>query len=224
MDRRWCAAALVMALGWPAAASARVDSQLWTGGAINLKLGGKWRLNQELIARFSDNRGGLYEVESNTLLGYALTPTVTLAGGYTHNPQYAAGHFTIMERRAREQLTVDKLVKLGRGSLTGRLRTEQRWRDGLGGTAWRLRPFLRYSGPLIGKAKLVVSNETFVDLNTTGFQRQPGVERMRNFIGVNVPLSKKLALEAGYLNQYFFIRSDDDENDHIASLTLTANL
>lgn len=224
MVRRSSILGVLLTLAWSGAAQAREDHQLWTGGALNLKLGGKWRLNQELVARFSDNRNGLYEIESNTLLGYALSPTVALAAGYTHDPQYAAGHFTVMERRAREQVTVDKLFKLGRGSVTGRLRAEQRWRDGLGGTAWRLRPFLRYSGPLLGKAKLVVSNETFVDLNTTGFQRQPGVERMRNFVGLNLPLSKKLALEAGYLNQHFFIRSGDDENDDVASVTLTASL
>jgi len=224
MSSRLGVMALLLTVAMPTAASARVDSQLWTGGAVNLKLGGKWRLNQEVILRFSDNRNGLYELESNSMLGYALTSTVTLAAGYTHNPQYNGGHPTITEHRIREQVTVDKLLKLGKGSVTGRMRLEERWRDGLNGTAWRLRPFLRYSGPLVGKTKLVVSNETFVDVNTTSFQRQGGVERMRNFIGVNVPLAKKLALEAGYMNQYFFIRTGDDESDHIASLTLTANL
>lgn len=214
---------LVAALGCPATAYAREDSQLWTGAAVNVKLGGKWRLNQEVVARFSDNRNGLYEIESNTLLGYAVTPTLTLAAGYTHDPQYAGGHFTVLERRAREQVTVDKLLTIGKGSVTGRLRAEQRWRDGLDGTGWRLRPFARYSLPIAGKAKLVLSNETFVNLNTTVFQRQSGFERMRNFAGISVPVSKKISVEAGYLNQYFFIRNGEDQSDHVASLILSGN-
>jgi hypothetical protein len=76
MGLRWGTVALALALGWSGVASARVDSQVWTGGAINLKLGGKWRLNQEVIARFSDNRNGLYEVEATALVGYRLNKTV----------------------------------------------------------------------------------------------------------------------------------------------------
>ena len=38
-----------------------------------MKLAKKWRLQEELVERFSDNRNGLYEIESNTLLGYKLS-------------------------------------------------------------------------------------------------------------------------------------------------------
>ncbi|WP_114228960.1 MULTISPECIES: DUF2490 domain-containing protein [Sphingomonas] len=217
------ALALTLAVALPATAHATTDSQAWTTASVNVKLNSKWRLSEELTFRFSDNRNGLYEIENNTLLGYALSPTVTLAAGYTHDPQYSAGNFTILERRAREQVTVDKLATLGKGSFTGRLRAEQRWRDGLSGTGWRLRPFLRYSVPVAGKVKLVLSDEPFINLSTTSFQKQKGFERMRNFAGLSIPLSSKLSLEAGYLNQYFFNRNRPDESDHVASLTLSGN-
>ena len=49
---------------------------------------------------------------------------------------------------------------------------EQRWRRGVEGTGWRLRPYLKWSVPLKDKVALNLSNETFVNLNATRFRRQ----------------------------------------------------
>ncbi|MCW3797279.1 DUF2490 domain-containing protein [Sphingomonas sp. BN140010] len=208
----------------PGAAHARDDSQIWTGASATVNLGGKWRLSQELVGRFSDNRDGLYEIESNTLIGYKLTPKVTIAAGYTHDPQYASGDFTVLERRAREQVSIDNFAKVGPGNLFGRMRFEQRWHRGIDGTGWRVRPYLRYAMPLVGKTSLVLSDEQFVNLNTPSFQAQKGFERMRNLAAINAPLSKSVNAEVGYLNQYFFIRNGPDNVDHVASLMLNFSL
>src|SRR5438045_5435755 len=109
------------------------DSQLWTTQVANVKLSDKWRVQQELVERFSDNRHGLYEIESNTLVGYRVSKAVTLWGGYTHDPQYSAGHFSVMEHRVREQLTFDNILGLGSGKLSFRLRGEERWRANING-------------------------------------------------------------------------------------------
>lgn len=220
---RYSLAAAAVAALLPSAAVAATDSQLWTSAVVFVKLGPKWRLNQEVTVRFSDQRNGLYEVESNSLLGYALSPTVTVYAGYTHDPQYAAGRFTLVERRAREQVLVERLAHVAGGVVLGRFRLEQRWRDGLNGTAWRARPFLRYALPVSRKTRLVLSTEPFVNLSTTSFQRQPGLERVRNFAGVFVPLTRQVSLEAGYLNQYLFIRHGPDQSDHVASASLIGN-
>ena len=98
------AALLLAAIGMPRAAWAASDEQVWATGAATVKLSDHWRLSQEVTVRFSDNRNGLYEFESNTLLGYRVGKTVTLWAGYTHDPQYAAGDFMVMEHRAREQV------------------------------------------------------------------------------------------------------------------------
>src|SRR5881392_3163273 len=133
-------AALGLLAASPSAAKA-ADSQVWTTGSATIRLADHWRLSQELVARFSDNRNGLYEIESNTLIGYRLNKVTTLWAGYTHDPQYSAGHFTVLERRAREQATFDNFAALGSGKLGGRVRVEERWRDGIAGTGWRLRPY-----------------------------------------------------------------------------------
>lgn len=215
--------AAAAAIAFPSASRAAVDSQLWLGGTVNVRLGDKWRFSQEVVSRFSDDRAGLYEIESNTMLGYVVAKNVTVAAGYTHNPQYAGGDFTVMEHRAREQVSIDNFAKIGRASLSGRVRLEQRWREGVDGAAWRLRPFVRLTLPFKEgrRTALVVSHESFIDLNTTSFQRVEGEERMRNLIAISTPLAKNVTAEIGYLNQHSFRPNGPDNDDHVASFALS---
>jgi hypothetical protein len=216
--------AFLAALATPAAAWATDDGQLWTNANATVKLSDRWRLSEEVTVRFSDNKNGLYELESNTLLGYRFNKVVTFWAGYTHNPQYSAGHFTRMEHRAREQVTFDSFTKLGPGKLSGRIRMEQRWREGLDGTGWRLRPYLKYSMPLQGKVNLNLSTEPFINLNTTSFQTKKGLDRVRNLVTVSIPVSKKVTGEVGYMNQHLFLSGRPDESDHVAYFGLSMNL
>ena len=208
-----------------APAQAREDEQLWTSASANKKLD-DWRLSQEFTARFSDNRGGLYEIEAVSMVGYQIGKSATAAVGYVFNPQYSDGDLTTREHRLREQITFDNVAQFGGGKMSARLRLEQRWRENADGTAWRMRPYVKYSVPLKkgGKTALVLSNETFVNLKTTRFQSTKGLDRMRNLIAVSTPLSKRLSLEAGYLNQYGFVRGGDDNMDHAASIALGLTL
>jgi hypothetical protein len=220
--------AIVMALallGSAAPAIARDDAQLWTGASASVKLSDKWRLSEEVTARFSDRRGGLYEVEINSLLGYRISKTVTVWAGYTHDPQYAAGDFTVMEHRAREQVTFDNLAQLGRAKLSGRIRLEQRWREGADGTGWRVRPYLKTTLPLTGggRTALVISSEAFLNLNNAPFQRSTGFDRVRNLVAISTSVSNKVSVEAGYLNQYTAVRNGPDSDDHVASFTLSTS-
>ena len=219
-----CVAALSAAVSTQALAAH--DEQLWTTQVVNVKVNDKWRVQEELVERFSDNRHGLYEIESNTLLGYRLSKVVTLWGGYTHDPQYSGGHFAVMEQRLREQVTFDNVVKLGPGKLSFRMRTEQRWRDNVAGTGWRLRPYAKYTLPLAkgSKTALVLSSEPFINFNTTPFQKQSGLDRVRTLIAITTPLSKRITVEIGYLNQHGFVRGGPDSSDHAASVSLSLSL
>jgi hypothetical protein len=219
-------AVAVVAVALSAPAWAREDQQVWTTANVNVKLGENWRLQEELIGRFSNNRNGLYEIESNTLLGYRLSKTVTLWAGYTHDPQYAGGDFTVMEHRAREQITFDNVAQLGPGKLSLRWRMEERWREGVNGAGWRMRPYVKYSIPLGkgSKTSLTLSSEPFVNLNTTPFQKQKGLDRVRNLIAVSTPLAKNLTAEIGYLNQHGFVRGGEDTSDHVVSFSLNLSI
>ncbi|HEX8841550.1 MAG TPA: DUF2490 domain-containing protein [Sphingomicrobium sp.] len=220
------AAASLFGLALAAPAAAADDSQLWTNATAVVKLSDRWRLSEDLTFRFSDKRNGLYEIESNTLVGYRLSKVVTVWAGYTHDPQYSGGDFTIMERRAREQVSFDNFAPVGPGKLSGRLRLEQRWREGLDGTGWRVRPYLKYTLPIKKGARtgFVFSTEPFLNLNTTPFQRTDGLDRVRSLVAFTTPLNKKIAIEVGYLNQHTFVRHGPDADDHVASLSLSLSL
>lgn len=218
--------AALLLLGIATPALSKTDSQLWVTGAATIKLSDNWRLSEEVTTRFSDDRDGLYEIEINSLLGYRLSKVTTVWAGYTHDPQYADGDFTTMEHRAREQVTFDKFATLGPGTLSGRIRTEQRWRSNADGTGWRLRPFIRYTIPFHqgGRSGVTFTSEPFFDLNTTSFQAKSGLDRIRNLVAVTTPIGKRLTGEFGYLNQHIFIDGQPDESDNIAWLSISASL
>lgn len=203
-------------------AQAGEDTQYWQTISVNIGLTPNLRLMNENVFRSSEARG-FYEIENVLLLGYKPSKQVTIAAGYVHNPTYLHGDFRVMEHRLREQVSVDNFAKLGPVKLSGRLRMEQRFRDGVSGTGWRLRPYLRASMPLAGKTTLNLSNETFVNLNTTTFQRVDGLDRMRNAVSINVPVSKKFGIDFGYLNQHGFVRGAADTSDHVITLGLSAS-
>ena len=129
-----------------------------------------------------------------------------------------------MERRAREQVTFDGLTQIGKGKLSARARLEERWRHNIDGTGWRFRPYLKYSLPIAGKAALNLSTEPFFNLNTTPFQRQSGLDRVRNLVTISTPLSKAVSGEVGYLNQHGFVRDGPDTSDNVAYFSLALSL
>jgi hypothetical protein len=222
--------AVVAALGTlgllvPAAANAS-DSQLWTGGSVAVKLSDKWNLSQDITARFSDKKHGLYELETNTLVGYQLTKTVSVWAGYDHDPLYSGSHFTVMEHRLVEHVVSSNLGKVGGGQLSGRLRLEQRWRDGQTGTGWRLRPSLRYTILFTSRNKvgLTLSEEPFFDLNTTSFQSVHGLERLRSLVAITTPIGRHLSADIGFMNQHGFVPHGKDTSDNIAYFSVGVKL
>ena len=65
-------------------------------------------------------------------------------------------------------------------------------------------------------------SEVFFNLNDTDWGAQAGLDRWRNFVGINIPLREGVAFEPGYLNQ-FVNRSAGDEIDHVLSATLNVS-
>lgn len=206
-----------------APAAAKDDFQQWLTASVRIDPSERIAIQNETIARFSDDRQGLYELENAIMLGYKLGKTVSVWAGYVHNPQYDAGDFTLMERRARGQLTIENLAKLGNISLSGRVRLEQRWREGIDSAGSRVRPYIKLSVPLGGKTAptLSLSTEPFINLNTTSFQSSGGLDRTRSAIALTFPLGKAARLEAGYLNQHRFIRGGPDGDDRVMTATLS---
>ncbi len=208
-------------LGASPAAAASSDAQFWTTLTANVALSDRWSGQADFVSQFSDDEDGLYELRYGAFVGYKITRRATVSVGYARVHRYIGGT-TRTEERPRQQIAVD-FGKLAGAAASGRLRVEQRIRAG-GGIGWRLRPQVRAAWPL-GRSGVaaVLSHESFVALNDTRSGQRAGYERMRNFAGVSVPVSKIVKAELGYLNQYDFGRGRPDAVAHVGSLALTAS-
>jgi len=213
-------AAALCTVATPAMASD--DGQYWQTATVNVALPDNFKLQNETVFRTSDAKG-FYELENNLMIGRKVDKNVTVWLGYTFNPQYSHGDFLVREHRFRQQVESSNLAKIGQATLSGRLRLEERWREGQAGTGWRLRPAVKVSMPFVGKTTIAVQHESFVNINTTGFQKVGGYDRMRNSVAVTVPLSKQFKFDVGYLNQHGFVRNGPDTSDHVFTLGLAAS-
>lgn len=183
----------------PSAAEAD-DGQVWLSSNARGPVFGRVELGVETTERFGrDGEGGLYESENIAMLGFRFD-RATLAAGYVRDIVYHGGNATI-EQRARQDLSVDHIIRIGPLGVGARLRMEERWRDGLSGTGVRIRPFVRLTLPVAGKLNLLASHESFVNLGSGAGQRR-GYDRARDFLGIGVPLTKRVGIEIGYLNQW----------------------
>lgn len=186
-------------LGLPSVAKAD-DGQVWLGASARGPVTGRLELGVETTERFGrDGEGGLYESENIAMLGLRFD-RATLAAGYVRDIVYHGGGATI-EQRARQDLSIDHVATIGPLGIGARLRMEERWRDGSSGTGVRIRPFVRLTLPVAGKLHLLASHESFVNL-AGGAGQRGGYDRARNFLGLGVPLAKRVGAEIGYLNQW----------------------
>ncbi len=217
-----CLLAAIPALLSAAPALASEDTQYWQTMSVTAALPDNFKVQDEIVFRSSDARG-FYELENSLLVGKKINKKVTIWTGYVFNPLYNHGTFVRREHRLRQQVNIDNFAVVGKVKFSGRVRLETRWREGLAGTGWRLRPQVKASMPLTGKATITLANESFINLNNTGFQTTDGLDRMRTSLSVGVPLSKKINLDFGYLNQHFFVPNAADNNDHVLTLGLSAS-
>jgi hypothetical protein len=144
-----------------------------------------------------------------------------LSIGYRHVEEWDRGDREPSEERLRQMV----VIPLG-GGFNTRLRFEQRFSSAGSEIGFRLRPRLGFETALDDRGlKLVATNEHFFNLNSTAWGQNGGYDRMRNTLGVSIPLGGSLRGEVGYLNQYRFGRNGArDRVDHAATFTLAFNL
>eukprot|EP01136_Pigoraptor_vietnamica_P022664 Opistho-1_new@74061 len=209
----------------PAAAMAQDhDSELRITGSAKIAVADPTDIEFESINRFSDDSGGLYEIELAGGLAQEVAKGVTIGGAYVRVVNYSRGTVTRTEDRFRVQLGL--AGNAGPFKLSGRMRLEHRSRSDGDDTGYRLRPQIKAALPL-GKSdfSLVGSHESLIVLNDTDWGEKAGYDRMRNMIGVSWKASKLLSIEAGYLNQYRFVRgSSRDTMDHALSVSVGLSL
>ena len=188
----------ILAIVIPGVAHAR-DGEVWTSVGASGSLGGDWRASIDGTARFDGD--GLYEWVASGAIGYRLDAHATVWAGYVYKTAYA-NNAASNEQRVREDLTLDDVARIGPVRIGGRLRSEERWREGRTGLGWRVRPQLKLTLPLgKGGPALVASAEGFFNLDRGAGQRS-GYDRIRESIGVQVPVAKAIRIDAVYLRQW----------------------
>jgi hypothetical protein len=217
------AAAFTLVSAAPAFASDE-DEQVWASVTATTALSDRIDATLELHGRQTDDVSRLGQTLVRPSLTLKLGNGWSAAAGYAYAHTRFAGTAANVEHRAWQQVAYTFRQDAGTGlAVTGRTRMEQRFRPDASGTGWRLRQQLRAQIPLssAGKARAVVWNETFVGLNTTEWDRHPGVDQVRTFLGVSVPVAKGISAEPGYLNQTIF-RIGPDRINHILAVNLFA--
>lgn len=213
--------ALPLLLAASPAAAQQTDEQLWLQTNASVVVGRHEKVTVEGIARFSDRVEGLSHAEAGLLFTHTTGSGIELSFGYRHVEDWNRNGRLPNEERLRQMI----VVPLGAG-FSGRLRFEQRFNSSGGEIGFRLRPRLGWDTQLgSGPLHLFATSEHFVNLNSTDYGVRGGYERMRNAVGIAIPLGSGLKGEIGYLNQYRFGRDGArDQMDHVATFTLSLNV
>ena len=197
----------------------RQDEQLWTQVNTVVPVADGVRLTLEQIARFGDRPDGLYQTEFGGILGLRVADGVELGLGY-RKVGFHNGNTGRDEDRLRQHVVATF------GPVTTRLRVDERFHPDGDEIGFRVRPLVRYNHRLrTDGLALFASHESFYLPNATRWGQRRGYERMRNVVGVALPVARRVAADLGYLNQYRFARAGSRaQMDHALSVQLTINL
>jgi hypothetical protein len=181
------------------------DAQLWLSAAASGSIKGDLIGLFDVNTRIFDNATHVGHVQLRGGLGWRVAPGVTLGGGYSYVRTESLSGIVVHEHRIFQQASYP-IVKLGKAELVGRTRLEQRWFNGVDGTLHRFRQQVRLNVPLDGPKGLrgIVYTEGLVLLNRQSERVGPGLNQVRTFAGLGIPLKGRTSLEAGYLNQAVF--------------------
>jgi hypothetical protein len=207
---------LALLIAAPAMAPALANEQAWLAGIATGPVNGKLVTWLEVQPRFSAPADTLI---LQPAIGVQIDPATQLLLGYAYIETSPAGQPARREHRVWQQALVRLAGTPGKAVLMSRTRLEQRRTEGFDDTGWRLRQFLRGQVWLDERWSIIGVSEAFVGLNRTDWGQPARLDQMRNFIGVGVPLSKRLTLEAGYLNQHV-VRDGPDANNHVLNVNL----
>ncbi|MDE2562777.1 MAG: DUF2490 domain-containing protein [Sphingomonadales bacterium] len=197
------AAPATLLVATPSHAGPATDAQSWNSLQISGPVTGPIVLASEITVRAGERAGGIYQVEPLIAIGIELAPVLTIYAGYGSILNRADPGPETRETRFYQEVAIE-LGKFAGGRLSSRFRTEQRRVSDGRDTSHRLRARFKYVRPFreSGTTSFVASHESFINLNRTDWGGSGGYSEMRNFLGLRQVLTKQLAIEAGYLNQY----------------------
>lgn len=161
------------------------DFRLWGNltvqGAAGAKgsAGENWRLYMEVQPRFRGSGKDIDQLLLRPMVGYALSPQLTVWLGYGHILSYPAVGATVHENRIFQQVTWQGPTALG--ALQSRTRLEQRMVTNRNDTGWRFREMLKLTRPVEtgSRISLVGFDEFFYNFNSTDWGARSGFDQNR---------------------------------------------
>lgn len=201
------------------------DNQGWTALFVNGPVtDGKLLLWFDGHARFRDDAEELGVTIFRPGVGWRVSDRLSLWGGVARVTVHIDGP-DIDEDRIWQQATYSLGSPFG-GSLSGRSRLEQRFRDDQGDdTGWRFRQFVRWARPIEGtKFGWLVWNELFWGLNDADWGQRDGFDQNRLLLGITWQFNPRMRIEAGYLNNILDTPGGSDRTNHNVSVGLAVGL
>lgn len=196
------------------------DAQIWLSAGTSGSLAGPLELHADGALRWYDSGAHLGHLQVRGMLAWRFSRSLMLGAGYTYVRNTAVGGRSTHEHRPFQQLNFP-IASLGAAQLVGRTRLEQRFFEERSGLTWRLRQQVRLNIPLEGPDGLraIIHVEPYFVLNRIGPNLPTGLNQVRSFAGLGIPLGGYTTLEAGYMNQAFAIA--DRRVNHALSLGLS---
>jgi hypothetical protein len=198
------------------------DAQVWMSLSTSGSLKGPLELHADVNTRHFDNATHLGHVQLRGLLGWRVSRDVLVGAGYSYVRTESLSGRVAHEHRVFQQLNFP-IAKIGDARLVGRTRFEQRMFEEQDGVLLRLRQQIRLNIPLEGPKGLraILYTEPFFLLNKPVPNVPTGLNQVRSFAGLGIPLASKVSLEAGYLNQA--AATGDRRVNHALSLGLSTS-
>jgi len=205
-------------------AQTKHESSGWLFLLNSTKLSEKWGLHLDVQVRSKDNWEGTKNVLFRPGITYFINSKQSVTAGYllasTDN-----GLTTLFEHRVWEQYVINHKIN---SILTAhRFRLEQRFLDQANDNfTQRLRYFIRLVKPLqktesafTKGAFLALQNEVFLNIQNKNVTNNNLFDQNRLYLAAGYRFSKKIDLEAGYLNQAIHGKSRNTVNN-VAQLAL----
>lgn len=202
------------------------DFQAWSALAIAgpIKEDNRLLVWLDAHARFRDDAGDLGVTILRPGVGWRVSDHLNLWLGYARVVSRLNNNSDIDEDRIWQQATYS-LGNIAGGSLSGRSRLEQRFRDTGDDTGWRYRQFLRWEGLKSNSVDftLVVWNELFLNINDADWGQEDGFNQNRLFLGGAWRYPNLGRFELGYLNNAINTPGRDNQYNNNLSATLFIN-
>jgi hypothetical protein len=206
----------------PASAQTMTDGRAWltTGLQGHVAPESRWRWSFDSSVRSREGVTALDVTVFRPMLVYNTSQHSSVGGGYAFVSSYPTTGGRTSEHRVFGIYTWTGPAS--GGTLSMRIRVEDRMIEANSGVLWRARPQARFSHPIHPGSRLawVGSDELSVHLNTT--TRSPrGIDQNRAFAGIQTMWSPHARTEIGYLNQFIPGHGNPNKMNHVMSTTVT---